>query len=96
MSLTPEDVKKVAHLARLSIKETDIAPVTDKMSQVIELVDQISSVDTTGIIPMAHPLTGMIQRLRADEVTEVDERERLQAGAPSTEAGLYLVPRVVE
>lgn len=95
MSFEPEDIRKIAHLARLTLPEDDIPRITEKMSQVIDLVDQINSADTSGIEPMAHPL-GMVQRRRPDEVTEANIREEVQGLAPSAEAGLYLVPKVID
>ncbi len=95
MSLEKADVEKIAHLARLQIVEQDIPEYARNLSSILELVEQMSSVDTSGITPMAHPLD-VAQRLRADEVTEVDQREKFQAIAPATENGLYLVPKVIE
>ena len=95
MSLTPEDVKKIAKLARLAISEQDIPAYAKELSAILGLVEQMSSVDTDGVIPMAHPLN-IAQRLRADVVTESDQRESLQKNAPRVESGLYLVPKVIE
>jgi aspartyl-tRNA(Asn)/glutamyl-tRNA(Gln) amidotransferase subunit C len=88
-------VDHIAHLARLAVDEDEAAEYVAKLSRIITLVDQLKQVDTTGVTPMAHPLA-MTQRLRADEVTEADQRELLQRNAPAVEAGLYLVPRVIE
>jgi aspartyl-tRNA(Asn)/glutamyl-tRNA(Gln) amidotransferase subunit C len=96
MSITAEALEKIALLARLTVDESSKAAVVEKMGHVLDLVDQINSVDTTGIIPMAHPLEDMIQPLREDTVTEPDQREIFQANAPQAEAGLYLVPKVIE
>jgi aspartyl-tRNA(Asn)/glutamyl-tRNA(Gln) amidotransferase subunit C len=95
MSLTREDVEKIAHLARLAIHEEDIPRYTRDLSNIIELVGQMNAVDTENVAPMAHPLD-MAQRLRPDDVTEADRRERFQSLAPAVEDGLYLVPRVIE
>jgi len=95
MSLEPADVQKIAHLARLAIDDADIPRYARDLSSILELVAQMNAVDTTGVEPLAHPLA-MSQRLRPDAVHESDQHERFQAIAPSTEAGLYLVPKVIE
>ena len=95
MSLGPDDVKKIAHLARLDINESDIEGYAGSLSSILDLVAQMNSVDTSGVAPMAHP-QDVAQRLRADEVLEANQRDKFQAIAPQTEAGLYLVPKVIE
>jgi aspartyl-tRNA(Asn)/glutamyl-tRNA(Gln) amidotransferase subunit C len=95
MSLEKADVEKIAHLARLSLNENDIPAYAENLSNILDLVEQMNSVDTTGVTPMAHPLDA-VQRLRPDEVTEADQREQFQKIAPSVENGLYLVPKVIE
>lgn len=95
MSLDRTDVEKIAHLARLSISEAEAADYAEGLSEILGLVAQMDSVDTEAVTPMAHPLD-MAQRLRADEVQETDQRELFQSIAPQTEAGLYLVPKVIE
>lgn len=95
MALTRTDVAKIAHLARLEVPEAALDPYAAELSKILALVEQMSAVDTTGIAPMAHPLH-MAQRLRADQVSETDQREHFQQIAPSTENGLYLVPKVIE
>ncbi|MEW5755639.1 MAG: Asp-tRNA(Asn)/Glu-tRNA(Gln) amidotransferase subunit GatC [Pseudomonadota bacterium] len=95
MSLDKTDVEKIAHLARLAIDEGDVARYAQNLSSILALVEQMSAIDTTGIEPMAHPLD-VAQRLRADEVTETDQREQFQRIAPLVEDGLYLVPKVIE
>ncbi|HEC16526.1 MAG TPA: Asp-tRNA(Asn)/Glu-tRNA(Gln) amidotransferase subunit GatC [Sedimenticola sp.] len=95
MSLDRADVEKIAHLARLEVEPDDMAAIAAELSNILELVEQMNAVDTEGVAPMAHPLH-MVQRLRADEVTETNRREAFQAIAPQTEAGLYLVPKVIE
>ncbi len=95
MPLGPAEVAKIAHLARLAIREQDAPAYARNLSAILDLVAQMNAVDTAGVVPMAHPLD-MAQRLRADEVAEPDQRERFQAIAPRTEAGLYLVPKVIE
>lgn len=95
MSLDRSDVEKIAHLARLQIAEQDIPQYTENLTNILQLVDQLQAVNTTGVEPMAHPLDA-VQRLRADDVTEPDQRAQLQAHAPAVEDGLFLVPRVIE
>ncbi len=95
MSLTANDVTKIAHLARLGIDEQDIEHYAKDLSGVLDLMTQMGQLDTQGVTPMAHPLDQM-QRLRDDQVTETDQREHFQAIAPQTEAGLYLVPKVID
>jgi len=95
MSLTQDDVKKIAHLARLSINESDIPDYEKELSSIIGLVEQMNAVDTNDVAPMAHPLD-MVQRLRDDVVSETDHHEQYQDIAPSVENGLYLVPQVIE
>ncbi len=95
MSLNRPEVEKIAHLARLEITEDEMQGFVKNLSRIIDFVDQLQSVDTSGVVPMAHALH-MVQRLRADLVTEPNEREKYQANASKVEAGLYLVPRVIE
>ena len=95
MSLTPDDVKKIAHLARLGINDSDIDDYASNLSNILHLVEQMNSIDTSNVSPMAHP-QDVCQRLRADEVMEDNQRERFQKIAPLTENGLYLVPQVIE
>ena len=95
MSLNPADVEKIAHLARLAISDQEAEGIAVDLSNILDLVEQMNAVDTQGVTPMAHPLN-MSQRLRKDEVSESNQREVFQAIAPQTEAGLYLVPRVIE
>ncbi len=97
MAITEMEVKKVAKLARLGLPDTALAPYVDKLSSILDMVEQLSEIDTTGVEPMAHPLgLEQVQRLRADIVTEQNHREQYQAMAPETEKGLYLVPKVIE
>lgn len=95
MSLTTDDVKKIAHLARLGIDESDIESYAKDLSRMLDLMTQMSELNTDDVIPMAHPMD-QVQRLRPDTVTEQDNREQFQAIAPQVEAGLYLVPKVIE
>ncbi|NEV62551.1 Asp-tRNA(Asn)/Glu-tRNA(Gln) amidotransferase subunit GatC [Thiorhodococcus minor] len=95
MSLDSSDVEKIAHLARLAIAPEQTERYAADLSNILDLVAQMDAVDTTDVEPMAHPLH-MAQRLRADAPSEPNQRERFQANAPLAEAGLYLVPKVIE
>ncbi|MBD3897349.1 Asp-tRNA(Asn)/Glu-tRNA(Gln) amidotransferase subunit GatC [Halomonas sp. ML-15] len=95
MALEPSDVQRAAHLARLAMNDADAAGYVDDLGRILAMVDQLQEVDTDGVAPLAHPLD-TTQRLRADEVTEGDQRDHFQRVAPAVEDGLYLVPRVVE
>lgn len=95
MSLTTEEVKRIAHLARLGIDEQDIATYARDLSSVLNLMSAMSELTTDKVLPMSHPLD-QTQRLRPDEVTEINQRDKFQAIAPQVEAGLYLVPKVIE
>jgi len=95
VALSIDDIRRIAHLARLTIEEQDIPRYADSLSEILGLVEQLSTVDTQGVLPMAHP-QDVAQRLRADEVTETDQRACFQENAPLTEGGIYLVPRVIE
>lgn len=95
MSLSPEEVKKIAFLARLSIKEENIEQYSQDLSGILDLVAQMDAADTDNVEPMAHPQDAM-QRLRDDAVTEIDQREKLMSNAPAQEDGLFLVPKVLD
>ena len=95
MSLPIKSVENIAHLARISIKEQDMPVYAHQLSDILNLVDQMSGVDTSKITPMAHPLDA-VARLRADVVLEGDQRDLFQSIAPQVDAGLYLVPKVIE
>jgi aspartyl-tRNA(Asn)/glutamyl-tRNA(Gln) amidotransferase subunit C len=96
MSLTRADIEKIAQLARLDLTEAEIPVYVDSLSRIMDFVGELERAGTAGIAPMAHPLPGLAQRLRADVVSETDQRERYQRNAPQVEAGLYLVPKVIE
>lgn len=95
MSVTKDDIAKVAHLARIQIDESEVPAVTDSINQILTLVDQMQKVDTRDVAPLANPHDA-VQILRADEVTAVNQREKLLANAPNAEDGLFLVPKVIE
>ncbi len=95
MSLTTEDVEKIAHLARLAIGPEEGEALSHDLSNILDLVAQMEAADTADVTPMAHPLE-MNQRLRPDRVTESNQRERYMSNAPLAEDGLFLVPKVIE
>ena len=95
MSLSEDDVAKIAHLARLAMEPRETGSLGRELSSILDLVAQMDAVDTTGVSPMAHPLE-MAQRLREDVVTEENRRDLYQAGAPAVVNGLFLVPKVIE
>ncbi len=95
MTLKTEDVRNIAHLARLQIDDDSLDQYTSALSDILTLVEQMNEVDTSGIRPMAHPLDAT-QRLREDAVTEPNLRDKFQAIAPDVEKGLYRVPKVIE
>ena len=95
MSLDKEQVQHIAMLARLRLADDEFAETVDKLSRIVDFVDQLQAAPTDDVVPMAHPLN-QTQRLRPDAVTEPDERDHIQQNAPSTSDGLYLVPKVIE
>jgi aspartyl-tRNA(Asn)/glutamyl-tRNA(Gln) amidotransferase subunit C len=96
MSLTRKDVENIAHLARLAITEAEMPVYVDGLPKILNFVEQLNAADTAAVEPMAHPLKGQVQRMRADEVADTDQREKYQRNATRVEAGLYLVPKVIE
>jgi len=95
MSLNLADVKRIAHLARIAVEEDEMPGYLQQLSNILSLVEEMQAVDTTGIEPMAHA-QDVVLRLRSDVATETDRRAAYQAVAPQVEAGLYLVPKVIE
>lgn len=95
MSLTSEEVNRIAWLARLAIDSDKVGAYARDLSGILDFIEQMNAVDTAAVEPMAHPLD-QSQRLRPDAVTEADQRAQFQAQAPAVEAGLYLVPKVIE
>ena len=95
MSLDKNQVRHIAMLARLKLNDDEYAESVEKLSKIVDFVDQLSAADTDGVVPMAHPLHAM-QRLRPDQVTETDQRDYFQENAASVADGLYLVPKVIE
>lgn len=95
MSLSIEDIHQIASLARIELSTEDATVTCDKLNGIFSLIEQMQAVDTDGVEPMCHPQDA-VQRLREDRVTEMDRRDDFQRIAPQTEAGLYLVPKVIE
>ena len=95
MHIDDEQVRRIAALARIGLGDDEAGQYIDDLESILTLVDRMQAVTTEGIEPLAHPLD-MTQRLRPDRVTEPDQRDQYQAGAPRVENGLYLVPRVIE
>lgn len=95
MSLDKDQVQHIAMLARLQIADDEVADTVDKLTRIVDFVDQLSKAATEDVVPMAHPLNAS-QRLRQDRVTESDRCDELQQNAPAVSDGLYLVPRVLE
>ena len=95
MSLSNDQVGHIARLARIALSEAEIEATRDKLNGIFGLIEQMQAVDTSGVEPMSHPQE-LATRLRPDLVTEADRREAFQKVAPQTEAGLYLVPKVIE
>lgn len=95
MSLTLEQVRRVAHLARIEVSDAEAESTLGQLNDIFSLIEEMQAVDTKGIEPMAHA-QDLAQRLRADCVTESNRRDAFQAIAPETDGGLYLVPKVIE
>lgn len=95
MSLKPEEVVKIAHLARLTLSSDDITYYTPQLSRILDLVAHMNTVDTSQITPMAHS-QDLPQRLRQDTISELNQRELFQSIAPEVKMGLYLVPKVID
>ena len=99
MKLSPDDLKRLALLAKITLSDADVGALQTQLSGVFDLIDELQAVDTTGIEPLAHPLDvvqHMAQRLREDRVTETDQRAANMANAPAEENGLFLVPKVLD
>ena len=99
MPLTPDDVARIAHLARLALQPAEQAAMLTQLNAFFSVVEQMSAIDTTGVEPLYTPLSAVNEvslRLRDDVVTEADQRQLNQRSAPAVEDGLFLVPRVVE
>lgn len=95
MALNLDDIKRIAHLARIEVSDNEAQETLNKLSGILGLIEQMQAVDTTGIVPMSHS-QDVTQRLREDVVTATNQRELFQSIAPATQDGLYLVPKVIE
>ena len=95
MSLNHEDIRRLAHLARIAVTDQEVTEISIKLNGVFALIEEMRAVDATDIEPMSHGID-VVQRLRVDRVTETDQRAAFQAIAPQVEDGLYLVPKVIE
>ncbi len=95
MSLDKDEVQHIATLARLRVADDEFAEAVDKLSRIVDFVNQLSQAATDDVVPMAHPLN-QVQRLRPDRVTESNDRDRNQNNAPAVTDGFYLVPKVIE
>lgn len=95
MALNIPDIKRIAHLARIEINDSEAEQTLDKLSSIMTLIEEMQAVDTTGITPMSHA-QDVVQRLREDAVTQDNQREVFQENAPAVDSGLYLVPKVIE
>ena len=96
MALTREQLASIATLARLDLSATEVPVYQNSLSSILDFIGALDAADTAGVAPMAHPLPGLSQRLRADVVTASDHHEEYQANAAQVAAGLYLVPKVIE
>ena len=99
MSLTSADIARIANLARLELKPPEAERMRVQINDFFTIVEKIRAVDTTGIVPLAHPVAtiqDITLRLREDRVSEPDNRESNQRNAPAVEHGLFLVPKVIE
>lgn len=95
MALNITDIKRIAHLARIEVSDTEAESTLIKLSGILGLIEQMQAVETTGIVPMSHS-QDVVQRLREDVVTKINQREEFQKIAPLVDSGLYLVPKVIE
>lgn len=95
MSLSNQEVRRIARLARIELSDPDVEATREQLNGILDFIEQLQSIDTTGVEPMAHAVD-VVQRLREDRVTECDRREAFQQLAPDAESGLYLVPKVIE
>jgi aspartyl-tRNA(Asn)/glutamyl-tRNA(Gln) amidotransferase subunit C len=95
MPLTVEEIGRIAHLARIAVTEKEALEIRQKLTGLFKLIEEMQAVDTAGVEPMSHA-QNVVLRLREDRVTEPDQRELLQSIAPQVDAGLYLVPKVID
>ena len=95
MALDTDTVKRIARLARIHVDEADLAPLADELNNILSWVEQLEEVDTDGVEPMTS-VVEMVQRLRADEVTDGGVRDKVLANAPESDDGFFIVPKVIE
>mgnify|MGYP000291652668 CR=1 FL=1 len=95
MALTIPDIKRIAHLARIEINDSEADKTLNKLTGILALIEEMQAVDTTGISPVSHS-QDVVQRLREDVVTASNQRDAFQRNAPAVDHGLYLVPKVIE
>jgi aspartyl-tRNA(Asn)/glutamyl-tRNA(Gln) amidotransferase subunit C len=95
MVIDTDEIARIAHLARLDVADEAVGRTAEELATILEFFSQMNAVDTSDVLPMAHPLDAN-QRLREDQISEQDQREAFQRGAPAVENGLYLVPKVIE
>jgi len=95
LSINKDQIKYLSLLSRMDIQESEINDVEEKLTKIIDFVDQLQSIDTDEIEPMAHPLN-QSQRLRVDKVVEENNRDKIQKNSKSIERGMYIVPKVIE
>jgi len=95
MSLSHDQIRRIARLARIAIRPEESAALHARLNRILGLIDEMRRVDTSGVVPMAHALE-LVQRLRPDEVTETDRHALYQSLAPAVDDALYLVPKVIE
>ncbi|MCW5236361.1 Asp-tRNA(Asn)/Glu-tRNA(Gln) amidotransferase subunit GatC [Verminephrobacter eiseniae] len=99
MALIPQDIERIARLARLALTPAESAGMLTQLNGFFDIVEKMRAVDTSGLTPLAHPVAAIENqalRLRADLVSEPDQRQANQQSAPAVEGGLYLVPKVIE
>jgi aspartyl-tRNA(Asn)/glutamyl-tRNA(Gln) amidotransferase subunit C len=95
MALSDQELQEIAYLARINIAETSFPTLKEELDQILSLFEKLNLADTTDVEAMSHPLN-LSQPTRKDEVTEINQREKMQEGAPQVQSGLFLVPKVIE
>ena len=95
MALSDQELKEIAYLARINIKEDSFSSLKKELEQILELFEELNEADTSEVTAMSHPLD-LSQPTRKDEVTEENQREELLKNAPSVQSGLFLVPKLID
>ena len=95
MPLNHDDIRRIAHLARIAVTDQEVSEIGQKLAGIFNMIEQMRAVDTSNVAPMSHGID-VVQRLREDKVSEIDQRELFQSLAPQVENGIYLVPKVIE